>query len=610
MSEDKALSYNPLVRIHPRWTALACWIIVAGLWLYQYQAAIASLRVFDGDDALRLVQVRDLMSGQNWFDTTQYRINPPAGGMMHWSRLIDLPIALGIRFLMLFVEQPVAERFVLALYPMALLGLLFLVVKLWLSRFASRPMTHVGLIIMASSATMLFQFAPMRIDHHSWQIILAVVVMGFASRKPTAMNGALAGLFMANYLSISIEGAAFMLVFGAIFALDWILDRRSGPRFLAYCAALAGASLLLVAITKGPWALGASYCDALSLPYTAALTALAATIAIAWRVIGDARPIQRIAILAVGGVAGLIAFGLSDASCFAGPFEALDPEVRALWYQNVKEGLPVWDQSPLRRLHLFGPAVVALIGTLWAWRQAGDEDAKHLWRTTLFALIGSTAIAVMVFRTMSVAHIYALPGTAWLIVMLGGKARRLASPVVRVGATLAVLALAPLFVNAITMAALNAGETTPKVSAAAKPDLTLKRVVSCLDGGSLDQLRALPPALLFAPLDVSPFLLFDSPHSVVATGHHRNQRAMREVIDGFILPQDRSRQVIEHSGARYLVACQEAPEFYNFRVTNPNGLAGDLYRGHVPDWLEAIQRPGDSRISIYRIRYPARLSTR
>ncbi|TXC73485.1 hypothetical protein FSZ31_01670 [Sphingorhabdus soli] len=598
--------YNPLVRIHPRWTALACWIIVAGLMLYEYRLAIAALKVFDGDDALRLVQVRDLMAGQSWFDTTQYRINPPAGGMMHWSRLIDLPIALSIRTLMLFVEQPVAERFVMALYPMALLGLLFFAVKMWLSTYGSRPLTHVGLIVLATSSTMLFQFAPMRIDHHSWQIILAVVVMGFAVRKPSATSGAMAGLFMANYLSISIEGAAFMLVFGAIFAVDWILDRRSGPRFLAYCAALAVASVLLVSITKGPWTLGASYCDALSLPYTSALCALAAATAIAWRVFGDARPIHRMAILAIGGIAGLIAFGLSDASCFAGPFEALDPKVRLLWYQNVKEGLPIWDQSQLRQLHLFGPVIVALGGTIWAWVRAEDEASRHRWRTTLFALIGGTAIAVMVFRTMSVAHIYAIPGIAWLIVMLGHKARQLGSPIIRVAATLAVLAMAPLIVNWVAMVFLSAGKPDTAVTVAAKPDPTLKRVVSCLDGGSLDQLRALPPALLFAPLDVSPFLLAYSPHSVVATGHHRNQRAMREVIDGYLLPQSEARKVIEASGARYLAACQNAPEFYNFRYMSHDGLAADLYRGKVPDWLEAIQPPGDSRISIYRVRHPGR----
>ena len=60
--------------------------------------AVPSLRngVFDAmstDDAMRLAGVRDLLAGQSWFDLTQHRLDPPQGSPMHWSRLIDAPIA-------------------------------------------------------------------------------------------------------------------------------------------------------------------------------------------------------------------------------------------------------------------------------------------------------------------------------------------------------------------------------------------------------------------------------------------------------------------------------------------------------------------------------------
>src|SRR5471030_1731840 len=45
------------------------------------------------DDAMRLTEVRDLLAGQSWFDLTQWRMNAPFGLPMHWSRLIDAPIA-------------------------------------------------------------------------------------------------------------------------------------------------------------------------------------------------------------------------------------------------------------------------------------------------------------------------------------------------------------------------------------------------------------------------------------------------------------------------------------------------------------------------------------
>src|SRR5262245_48304044 len=69
------------------------------------------------DDAMRLVGVRDLLAGQGWFDLTQYRLGS-AGSLMHWSRLIDLPIALLLSFYQLFTNTPQAERLTMAIWPL------------------------------------------------------------------------------------------------------------------------------------------------------------------------------------------------------------------------------------------------------------------------------------------------------------------------------------------------------------------------------------------------------------------------------------------------------------------------------------------------------------
>lgn len=47
----------------------------------------------DNDSMLRLVEIRDLIGGQGWFDLHQYRMGPQGGFVMHWSRLVDAPIA-------------------------------------------------------------------------------------------------------------------------------------------------------------------------------------------------------------------------------------------------------------------------------------------------------------------------------------------------------------------------------------------------------------------------------------------------------------------------------------------------------------------------------------
>src|SRR5690606_27037017 len=47
----------------------------------------------DNDSLMRLTQVRDLLAGQGWFDLAQYRMGLEGGFVMHWSRLVDAPIA-------------------------------------------------------------------------------------------------------------------------------------------------------------------------------------------------------------------------------------------------------------------------------------------------------------------------------------------------------------------------------------------------------------------------------------------------------------------------------------------------------------------------------------
>ena len=78
----------------------AVWLLTSVLLIAINWTAISTYRFPDPDDTLRLVQVRDLLAGQSWFDVTQYRADAAGGGVpMHWSRLVDLPLAIVIGIL-------------------------------------------------------------------------------------------------------------------------------------------------------------------------------------------------------------------------------------------------------------------------------------------------------------------------------------------------------------------------------------------------------------------------------------------------------------------------------------------------------------------------------
>src|SRR5918995_457132 len=72
--------------------------------------SISSIAIGNTDDNLRMSQVRALLAGQDWFDLRQYRLNPPYGANIHWSRFVDLPIAAIILALRPFVGGAEAER--------------------------------------------------------------------------------------------------------------------------------------------------------------------------------------------------------------------------------------------------------------------------------------------------------------------------------------------------------------------------------------------------------------------------------------------------------------------------------------------------------------------
>src|SRR6187431_1984928 len=77
--------------------------------------------IADTDDAMRLVTARDLLGGQGWFDNVQHRMNTPYGAELHWSRLLDLPIA-GLLLLFGPIVGPAAATTLAAyVWPLTLL---------------------------------------------------------------------------------------------------------------------------------------------------------------------------------------------------------------------------------------------------------------------------------------------------------------------------------------------------------------------------------------------------------------------------------------------------------------------------------------------------------
>jgi hypothetical protein len=589
----------------PNRVALLLWLLTAAFLLHAQWDGIAALQTGNPDDALRLVQVRDLLGGQSWWDVSQYRINPAGGGgLMHWSRLIDLPLAAGIALLTPLTGQDLAERIIACAWPLGLLALLFLLVTRCAASLGDRRLTTLVPALAASNYVILYQFTPLRIDHHNVQVLLSLAILHLMLRPATGTRGALAGLFAATHLAISLEGLPAVALFAAIVALDWAWTDRPGSaaRLKGYMVALASGVIGLQLLTRGTGSLVEHWCDALSLPWLGALgiAALMLTVAMPLLPSGAQARWWRIGLLAIAGSASGVTLLLIEPTCAAGPFAALDPVVKAHWYDHVREGLAVW--NPLDSVTGFAvaPTVVGLIGSVLAWRHSTDEDQRHRWLIICVTLAGTGLLSLMVLRTASTAQLMALPGCAALGLMLWDRARTIRSVLPRIGASLAsFVALPPLSGMLAAMVITSIAPPTP-TSAASGNGAT---GATCVDPLSVAALNQLPPTIILAPLDIGPDLLQRTPHSVVATGHHRNNAAMALTINAFINDPERAKPLADAAGARLIVACIGAPEFRTFRRVAPDGLAAGLARGQVPDWLEPVPISDKAQLRVWRVKF-------
>lgn len=576
---------------------LALAAIAASLILYRED--ILSFHLGDPDDALRLVQVRDLLAGQGWFDTNQYRINPLfGGGQMHWSRFIDVQIAALIAFFSLFLSPERAELWAIALYPPLLILPLLVLISRILGRLCDRREHVAGLLIAASGATFLHYFAPLRLDHHNWQLLLAVALAWIALGRANALRGVAAALVIALHLEISLEGLPYLLLFGALFAVSWLRHPETAPRLFGFAAGLAVLPAFVRFAFHGPAGFTAIHCDAFTLPYVAA-TASAALCLLAWlRVPSASATVQLRAVgLVVAAVVGGAAFLLTAGTCLSGPFGALEPLVRLHWYERVMEGQPVWAQSADAALFYLAPSLVGFAAAAWAWRQARGTSRAHCWDIVLFITGGSFLLSLFIFRTGAVTHAYLVPAFGVMAIGLWDWSRSQRSLPARLVASLAIIFAIPavdLLVAAKMVRLFVPSASAVEPQEADDADRCPSRVM-------IEGLARLPSAHIFAPIDVGPAVLVHSGHSVIATAHHRNHAAMNVIIHAFLADPAAAMPGLRASKARYLVLCNGSAEIKNYASASPGGLAAALARGRPVAGLDLQPQLSRGPLLVFRI---------
>jgi len=564
--------------------------------------AVSGLEFGDTDDAMRLVQTRDLLSGQSWFDRRQARLAPPEGVEMHWSRLPDAALAGLILVAQPFLGAADAERFAVAAWPLLLyLAWYALLFSLGRRLAGGREGGLIALFLGFLAIPATGQFLPARIDHHGLQIVLVFAFLTSLLRmRETPWAGATAGAVGALMLRIGLETLPILLA--AEIALAWLWacepDRLSKALRL-HGLAFAGVAVLGLPATSpvsGWWDV---HCDSFSIVYVAA-AALAGGVWLLGTAAGRrlASPYRRFGLLAAAGTAGVLLLLLLFPECRSGPYGMVDHRLDALWLSNVREAQSASDlfrKSPIKLLVFMGFALVGLAGLVAAVRSIGSEPGRRFdWALIGACLLAACATALWQIRGAFFANALAVLPAAFLVGRLLEKTRRLPLAPQRLGGALCVLAL----LNGLPFALIDRLAEGEKKSG---QDFDAQ----CRNPGAMATLAGLPPSLVLSGIDLGPTILLRTPHAVLAAPYHRNTKALSTAIEAWTAAPETAHTYLVERGVELVAFCPGEAGIVIFGRKAPDGLAAKLLAGDEPSWLEPVAGEEPSSLKLYRIRRSA-----
>ena len=570
--------------------ALALAAVLSTGWAIADWAQVGRLLLPDNDDMIRLAQVRDWLAGQGINDWTQYRMAPPLGAPMHWSRINDFGIAAIVLGLTPLLGRHHAELAAVLAYP----ALLFACALLLSARIGRRlwgpPAGPVAAILTALAFPGTTVFVPGRIDHHALQVVLIQALVLALMRAPAAAAGAAAGAAAALSLIVGLETAPQVVALVLVPCLLWTArGREERARLAGFAAALGGTTLLFLMLLR-PNYWPAALCDAFTPASSTGMLAASAALAL----LAAATPLlgRWELRLGMGALLGGCALGgvlRAFPSCIGGPYGQVDPFLQRNFLAHIEEANGIFTlDDPFRAISIAGLLAAGCAASLWL----GLREPRR-WPVLLplaAAILASALVTLAQVRGAYIGAPLAAPMLAGVV--LAARARSSWRLPAVMGAWLACAGLTYLEAPRAVARML-----APR---AAPPAPQTPQSI-CGSGNAWAQLDRLPPGVTMAPTSIASYLIGATHHSTVGAGYHRNNAGNMAMYRFFLSAPDRAREIGREWKVDYVAICPG--DFGEIRVSSdfPDSLAARLKRGEVPPWLEPFPLR-DTRLRLFKVR--------
>jgi hypothetical protein len=581
---------------HWRWAVLLIWLATCALLLASRWAAIQGFGLGDTDDNMRIMEVRAWLGGQGWFDLRQYRLNPPYGANIHWSRLVDLPIA-GIKLaLQPFVGGADAEKTAVAVAPLLPMLLAFFAAAVTARRLIGPYAYGLALAVLLCGHSARSMWTPLRIDHHGWQLALLLTAVAGLTDPKRARGGAILGVATALSVTIGLEMLLYLALLGGLAVLMWLRDPAEARRLATYGGALAGGTALGYLLFAS-YANRAPVCDALSPVWLSALAA-AGAIAVVLALLSPKTWQVRLAVAVAGGAALAAAFVLLWPHCL-GRLENVSPEADALWLSNVREARPIYRHGMPTVIAVCALPVAGLIGYLvMIWRSRREPDQALLWAAVGAPAFLAVALLLWQSRAGPAAQVLAVAGATGLAWFLLGWTFSSRYVLVRVlGTVLAFLVISGLAEQQV-MSWIPQPKRTPAGAAVDKANGL------CPTLWALHPIALLPKGYILTHVDLGPRLIAVTHHDAVAGPYHRNGQDIVDVMKSFRGTPEFAHAVIERRRIDYVLVCPGMSESTIYAANAKNGFYMQLMKGKAPAWLTPVALPKASPYRMWRVVRP------
>lgn len=568
--------------------ALLLALFLSLCWTINDWPQVGQLNLPDSDDMMRLAQVRDLVAGQPFNDWTQYRLAPPEGAPMHWSRINDVGIAAIILAARPLLGAHWAELLAVILYPALLFALYLLLSGRIARRLGGASAALVAIVVAALAYPANSLFLPGRIDHHALQIVLILGAILALIRPSTVANGAIAGVCVALSLGIGLETAPYVAAVIAVLCGQWIWrGDAERARLTAAGAATGGVTLLLLLFAR-PTYWTAQWCDAFT-PASSSATLAAAG---AWIALGLVSPRlpgwkARLALAAAAGAAVLGFTLVRYPVCLTGPYGPMDPFVRSAFMDNVVEAQGMFEHR-LLSVGLPSAGLMAAGLLVAGWFLATRPLRRRAALPVVVVLAIAAAVTLFQVRGAYLGSAVAAPLLAQLI-LAARRAPRWPG-----------LAVAGAWLVSAGMVYLIVPERIDRMLA---PQVRASFLANrgCNAGDVWRQLDGYPAGTVMAPMDRAAYIIGGTHHGSVAAGYHRNNRGNRAMYDFFLAEPERAKRIGVQWKTHYVAICPGDFVELDLASAYPRSLAAQLIRGETPAWLEPLPLR-DTGLQFYRIR--------